>query len=223
MNTKIQFGNKHLGQTSDSISSHYWGEVAGPTIKHPCLIVGPTQFPWFWVLELRRICFCLTHWWCVFNNFFVPKAVASEGIWYSLFVRDLEGNRIANETTDSEDVFVVNNLFGNTEYTVEIITVNYRGSNAVDKIFTTIDIGICFWIFEYHQMHLNRNLICIVAIWDCIIRDFFTINQFQTPRTRNTEQTKMWVCSTNQKLKNLFSWAQHCIMEMLWVIILIHV
>ena len=78
----------------------------------------------------------------MFNNFFVPKAVASEGIWYSLFVRDLEGNRIANETTDSEDVFVVNNLFGNTEYTVEIITANYRGLNAVDKIFTTIDTGI---------------------------------------------------------------------------------
>ena len=57
-------------------------------------------------------------------------------------MRDLEGNLIANDTTDSEDVFVVNNLFGNTEYTVEIITVNYRGSNAVDKIFTTIDTGI---------------------------------------------------------------------------------
>ena len=57
-------------------------------------------------------------------------------------MRDLEGNLIANDTTDSEDVFVVNNLFGNTEYTVEIITANYRGSNAVDKIFTTIDTGI---------------------------------------------------------------------------------
>ena len=68
-------------------------------------------------------------------------------------MRDLEGNLIANDTTDSEDGFVVNNLFGNTEYTVEIITTNNRGSNAVNKTFTTIDIGI---YFEYYQIHLHQ-------------------------------------------------------------------